>query len=290
MDRASVTKEKEQKYREGLLEALQAGNDVLRQGGSAVDAVTAAVVAMENHASFNAGKGGNLNVHGEHMQDAAIMEGKELKLGAIGAVQHIKNPVKLAKALMEHGKHTFLVGEGAKEFAIVRGLELEKPSYFTTEENLKEWQQHIQENYATGHDTIGAVALDQDGNLAAATSTGGLKNQLKGRVSDTPIVGGGTYANNEVCAVSCTGEGEVIMRGVLAHEVYALAKYAGEELQSASEKAVKMYEKYLKGDMGLVAVNPQGEVGFGFNTNIMRRGYSINGETPAIAIWDDESL
>ncbi len=290
MDRASVTKEKEKQYREGLKEALQAGNEVLRKGGSAVDAVTAAVVAMENNTAFNAGRGGNLNVHGEHMFDAAIMEGKALEIGAVAAVQHIKNPVKLAKAVMEHCKHNFLTGEGAKEFAIIRKLELEKPSYFTTEENLKEWQQHILENYTTGHDTVGAVALDQDGNLAAATSTGGLKNQLKGRISDSPIVGGGTYANNEVCAVSCTGEGELIMRGVLAHEVYALTKYAGEELQHASEKTVKMYKKLLKGDMGLVALNPKGEVGFGFNTNIMRRGYSINGETLAIAIWDDESL
>ncbi|GAB3812857.1 isoaspartyl peptidase/L-asparaginase family protein [Pontibacter rugosus] len=251
LDRDSVSKEKEQHYRKGLQEALEAGNAVLREGGSAVEAVTAAVVAMENNPAFNAGKGGNLNVHGENLFDASIMEGKELKIGAVGAVQHVKNPIKLAKAVMEHCKHNFLVVDGAKEFAIIQGLELEKPSYFTTEENLKDWQQSIPENYSTEHDTVGAVALDQNGNMAAATSTGGLKNQLKGRISDSPIIGGGTYANNDVCAVSCTGEGEVIMRGAIAHEVYALVRYAKEDLQAASDKAVRMHEKHLKVILGL---------------------------------------
>lgn len=290
LERSSVSKEKEQQYREGLQEALKAGNAVLERGGSAVDAVIAAVAVMEDNPHFNAGRGGNLNMHGENVFDAAIMEGGALKSGSVGSVQFVKNPVKLAKEVMENCEHNFLVDTGALEFAITKGLELEKPAYFVTEENLNDWQESIQKKYAKGHDTVGAVALDQAGNLAAATSTGGLKSQLKGRVSDSPIIGGGTYANNSSCAISCTGEGEVIMRGAIAHEVYALVKYAKENLQTASDKAVKMHAEHLKGDIGLVSVNPQGEVAFAFNTNMMKRGYSIGGEAPVVALWDNEEL
>jgi beta-aspartyl-peptidase (threonine type) len=288
--RANVSKEKEQKYREGLEEALKAGTAVLEKGGSALDAVTAAVVAMENNPHFNAGKGASLNIHGEATFDAAIMDGKNLRSGSVGNVPYVKNPIKLARVVMEKCKHTFLVGTGATEYALQHNLELEEPSYFITEEKLKEWRESDPSKLLNQHDTVGAVALDQEGNIAAATSTGGLDGQLKGRVSDSPVIGGGTYANNPYCAVSCTGKGEVIMRGVMAHEVYAMVKYASEGLQSASDKAIKMYDAYLKGDKGLVALNQKGEVAFGFNTNMMKRGYSIGGASPAVAIWDNEKI
>jgi len=286
--RGDVNKEQEQQYRQGLQEALKAGNAVLEKGGSALNAVTAAIEQMENNPFFNAGRGGNLDMHGVSTFDAAIMDGKDLRSGSVGNVRYVKNPVKLAKEVLETCKHTFLVGSGAEEFALTKGLELKEPAYFLTEKNLKDWKQSIDDNYPKGHDTVGAVALDQDGNLAAATSTGGLEGQLNGRISDSPVIGGGTYANNQTCAVSCTGEGEVIMRGAIAHEVYALVKYAGEDLQTASDKAVRMHEKFLKGDIGLVAVNQQGEVAFAFNTNMMKRGYSVGGDTPVVSLWDKE--
>ncbi|OKL38597.1 isoaspartyl peptidase/L-asparaginase family protein [Pontibacter flavimaris] len=289
--RAEVTKELENRYREGLEEALQAGNAVLEKGGSAIDAVAAAIERMEDNPLFNAGKGGSLNLHGENDFDAAIMDGHTLNVGSVGSVRYVKNPIKLAKEIMIRCKHSFLSGTGAEEYALTQGLELEKPSYFVTEEKQKEWHESVLGDHRQkSHDTVGAVALDQHGNLAAGTSTGGLENRLKGRISDTPIIGGGTYANNPYCAVSCTGEGEVIMRGATAHEVYALVKYAGEKLEKAADKAVTMYEELLQGDIGLIALNQQGEVAFAFNTNLMKRGYSISGKKPHIALWDTEKL
>ncbi|ARS34698.1 isoaspartyl peptidase/L-asparaginase family protein [Pontibacter actiniarum] len=288
--REDISKEQETQYREGLQEALAAGNAVLEKGGSALDAVVAAIEKMENNPLFNAGIGGNLNIHGETAFDAAIMDGKNLKSGSVGSIRYVKNPIKLARVVMEKCRHNFMVDTGAEEFALSQGLELKPPSHFVTEEKLKSWHQNYYDDYLKGHDTVGAVALDQNGNLAAATSTGGLNSQLKGRLSDSPLIGAGTYANNPYCAVSCTGKGEVIMRGVLAHEVYALVKYAGEGLQTASEKAVTMHKALLDGDMGLVSLNQQQEVAFAFNTNMMKRGYSLGGAAPLVALWDNEHI
>ncbi|WP_266205108.1 isoaspartyl peptidase/L-asparaginase family protein [Pontibacter kalidii] len=289
--REEVTKEQEKLYREGLEEALQAGSTVLEKGGSALDAVAAAIERMENNPLFNAGRGGSLNIHGETDFDAAIMDGRNLNSGSAGNVRYVKNPIRLAKEIMRNCKHSFLAGTGAEEFALAQGLELEKPSYFVTEEKLKAWHKSVlDEQQRKGHDTVGAVALDQDGNLAAGTSTGGLANRLKGRISDSPVIGGGTYANNPYCAVSCTGEGEVIMRGAIAHEVYAQIKYADERLQQAADQAITMHREFLKGDIGLIALNQQAEVAFAFNTNLMKRGYSIGGEKPKIALWNSEKL
>lgn len=263
---------------------------MLRKGGSAVDAVAAAITTMEDNPHFNAGKGGSLNKLGETDFDAAIMDGRNLNSGSVAGVRYVKHPIRLALEIMHNCPHSFLAGTGAEDFALARGLELVKDSYFVTEEKLKNWHKTVLEERLTDSDTVGAVALDQHGNTAAGTSTGGLMNRLKGRISDSPIIGGGTYAYNPHCAVSCTGEGEMMMRGVLAHEVYAQIKYAKEKLQAAADKAITMHEEFLKGDMGLIALNQQAEVAFAFNTNLMKRGYSIGGEQPKVAIWKKDKV
>ncbi|WP_461490769.1 isoaspartyl peptidase/L-asparaginase family protein [Pontibacter sp. HJ8] len=290
-----LDKEKEKKYREGLAEALKAGYEVLEKGGSAIDAVEAAVNCMEDNPLFNAGRGGSLTQRGETEFDAALMDGKTLRVGAVGAVRYVRNPISLAKLILQKCDHCLLVSTGAEEFALRHKLELQDPEYFVTPEKDKAWREKQLEGLAKKHkmagsmsDTVGAVALDQNGNLAAATSTGGLTDQMKGRVGDSPIIGGGTFANNEVCAVSCTGEGEVIMKGVLAHELYAMMKYAGDSVQSAADKAVKLHDDKLQGDKGLIAMDSEGKIAFGFNTGFMKRGYWEAEGEPFVALWEDE--
>jgi len=288
VNREQVSEQQQQALRQGLQEAINAGRAELEKGSSAIEAVVAAVRQMEDNPLFNAGKGGSLNRHGETRCDAAIMDGQHLKAGAVGALRHVKNPVLLAKAVMEHCRHTFMAGTGAEEFALAQGLPLVAPAYFVTQEKRHEWHQKSEQELPAQHDTVGAVALDQQGNLAAATSTGGLPHALKGRISDSPLLGGGTYANNPYCAVSCTGDGDTIMRGALAHEVYAMVKYAGENLQAAADKTIRLYDQHLKGDKGLIAMDPDGEIAFAFNTNLMRRAYAEAGQQAVIALWDDE--
>jgi len=288
MDPKDVSPEKEQKYKQGLQQALQAGYEILENGGSALDAVEAAVKSMEDFPLFNAGRGANLNEQGEPAFDAAVMDGKTLKAGAVCSIRYVKHPVSLAYALLQKSKPVLLSGEGAEEYAKGIGLDMEDPAYFITSERKEKWEEKEQEKLAEQHDTVGAVAIDKDGNLAAATSTGGLAYQHKGRVGDSPIIGSGTFAHNDYCAVSCTGEGEAIMRGVLAHEVYAMVKYAGESLQDACTKATKLYDAQLKGDKGIIAVSPTGEIALAFNTNQMKRGYRIQGGEPVVAVWKEE--
>ena len=285
----TVGPEKESQYKEGLEQALQAGYEILERGGSALDAVEAAVKSMEDFPLFNAGRGANLNEQGDPMFDAAIMDGKELKAGAVCSIHHVKHPIALARAVMQKSKHVLLTGEGAKEFAQSQGLEMEDPDFFITEEREKKWKEKQEEQLTGQHDTVGAVAVDKYGNLAAATSTGGLAYMHKGRVGDSPIIGGGTYAHNSYCAVSCTGEGEPIMKGVLAHEVYARVKYAGDSLQQACMEAIKLDDDKLQGDKGVIAVSPTGEIAIAFNTNQMKRAYRVEGEEPVVAVWKDES-
>ncbi|MFD3001502.1 isoaspartyl peptidase/L-asparaginase family protein [Pontibacter toksunensis] len=285
----TVGPEKEKKYKEGLKQALQAGYEILERGGSAMDAVEAAVKSMEDFPLFNAGKGANLNEQGDPMFDAAIMDGKELKAGAVCSIHHVKHPITLARAVMEESKHVLLSGEGAEEFAKDQGLEMEDSAYFITEEREKKWKEKQEEELTGQHDTVGAVAVDKNGNVAAATSTGGLAYMHKGRVGDSPIIGGGTYAHNAYCAVSCTGEGEPIMKGVLAHEVCARIKYAGNSLQQACSEAVKVDDDKLQGDKGIIAVSPTGEVAIAFNTNQMKRAYRVEGEEPFVAVWKGDN-
>jgi L-asparaginase / beta-aspartyl-peptidase len=293
--RSELDKEKEEKYRTGLAEALKAGYEVLEKGGSALDAVEAAVNSMENNPVFNAGVGASLTQRGETEFDAAIMDGNTLRVGAVGGVRYVKHPISLAKVILQKCDHCLLVSTGAEEFALRHKLELMDPEYFVTPEKDEAWREKQQEQLEVKKtmpgsmaDTVGAVALDMNGNLAAATSTGGLTDQLKGRVGDTPVIGGGTFADNEVGAVSCTGEGEVIMRGALAHEVCALMKYAGDSLQTATDKAVKLHEDKLQGDKGILSMDAEGNAAFGYNTGFMKRGYWAADEEPFVALWESE--
>lgn len=275
--------------RVGLGEALHAGWTILSQGGSALDAVEAAVRSFEENPHFNAGRGASLTRQGEAELDAAIMDGRTLQAAAVSGVKYVKHPISLARAVLEHSPHVYLGGEGALEFALEHGVPVAPPSYFQTDKTRSQWLALAQQEAApAGHDTVGAVALDLAGNLAVATSTGGLEGQAKGRVGDSPVLGGGTYASNDACAVSCTGDGEVIMRGALAHEVYALVKYKGLPLAEACQAALHLHDDKLKGDKGMIALDPLGRVAIEFNTNVMRRAYRVGEAEPYIAIFSEE--
>lgn len=288
-DKKDIPDEKEKAYRQGIEAALEAGWNILKEGGGALDAVEAAVRQLEDNPLFNAGKGAALSREGIVECDAAIMDGKTMKAGAVTCVRNVKNPVMLARKVMEKSKHVFLCSEGAEDFAGEQQLELRDQQYFITEERqeeLKEAQQQQEEK--SRHDTIGAVALDQHGNLAAATSTGGLTNKMKGRVSDSPCIGCGTFAINDVVAVSCTGEGEAMLQSVTAHEVYALMKYKQLDVQQACEEAIQVYAEKLEGDRNLIAVDPAGNIGIAFQTKLMFRGYRRKDEEPVIKVWQGE--
>jgi len=275
--------------RVGLGEALHAGWTILSQGGSALDAVEAAVRSFEENPHFNAGRGASLTRQGEAELDAAIMDGRTLQAGAVSGVKYVKHPISLARAVLEHSPHVYLGGEGALEFALEHGVPVAPPSYFQTDKTRSQWLALAQQEAAqAGHDTVGAVALDLAGNLAVATSTGGIEGQAKGRVGDSPVLGGGTYASNDACAVSCTGDGEVMMRGALAHEVYALVKYKGLPLAEACQAALHLHDDKLKGDKGMIALDPLGRVAIEFNTNVMRRAYRVGEAEPYIAIFREE--
>ncbi|MGI4742519.1 MAG: isoaspartyl peptidase/L-asparaginase family protein [Janthinobacterium lividum] len=276
--------------RVGLGEALHAGWLILHQGGSALDAVEAAVRSLEANEHFNAGRGASLTRQGEAEMDAAIMDGRTLQAGTVSSVKYVQHPISLARAVLEHSPHVALTGEGALELALERGLPLAAPAFFQTPKTRKQWLDLAQQESKklAGHDTVGAVALDQAGNVAVATSTGGIEGQAKGRVGDSPVLGGGTYATNEACAVSCTGDGEVIMRGALAHEVYALVKYKGLPLAEACQAAIALRDDELPGDKGIIAIDPQGHIALEFNTNVMRRAYRVGEAAPFVAIWRDE--
>jgi beta-aspartyl-peptidase (threonine type) len=237
------------------------------------------VRSLEDNEHFNAGRGSSFTRQGEVEMDAAIMDGRTLQAGA---VKYAQNPISVARAVMEHCPHVCLEGEGALELALECSLPVRPPTYFQTDKARQEWLENIQQEatHEQLHDTVGAVALDQAGNLAVATSTGGLEGQAKGRVGDSSVLGGGTYASNEACAVSCTGDGEIILRGALAHEVYALVKYKGLPLAEACQAALHLRDDELKGDKGFIAIE--------CNTNVMRCAYRVGTEEPFVAIWADE--
>lgn len=282
-----VTPEREKAYHEKLSEALQAGYTILTQNGTAIDAVEAAVRVLEDSPLFNAGKGSVFNSDGKNEMDAAIMNGKNLKAGAVAEVQTIRNPVTAAKAVMEQSKHVLLASHGAEKFAKECGLEIVDPSYFFDEERHKQWMATKDKDINTWagdsiplpsgasekkFGTVGAVALDSQGNLAAATSTGGINNKKFGRIGDCPIIGAGTYANNKTCAVSCTGEGEFFIRNVVAYDISALMEYKNLTLAQATTEVVKKVAQ-LGGEGGLVAIDAQGNISAPFNTASMFRGW-----------------
>lgn len=286
--REDISPEKEAGYRQGLQDALQAGWDVLNGGGTAVEAVEAAVCSLENNELFNAGRGGALTLTGQHEFDAAIMDGKTLKAGAVAGVKNVKNPIRLARTIMDRSRHVFISGAGAKEYAEAEGLEMVPDAYFTTQEKEQELEEEKEQLLAAPtKDTVGAVALDKYGNLAAATSTGGLTSQHDGRIGDSPLIGCGTYANNEVCAVSCTGDGESIIRAVIAHEVYALVKYKGLPIAEAAKQAREMYHDKIQKDRNLIALDAKGNIALEYETLLMFRAYRQGQADPYVAIWED---
>jgi len=253
-------------YCEGLERALERGYEVLRRNGSSLDAVTAAVVALEDDPLFNAGRGAVYNAAGRHELDASIMDGATRAAGAVAAVSRIRNPVLAARAVMEKSPHVLLAGKGAEDFARRHGLSLVSAKYFHTAARLAALRKGLKRH----HGTVGAVALDRRGNLAAATSTGGYTGKLAGRVGDSPIVGAGTYADNASCAVSGTGWGEAFIRVALAHEVSARMRHLNEPLQKAALSALRQSGR-LGGDGGLVAVTRRGDIAMPFTSEGMFR-------------------
>jgi L-asparaginase / beta-aspartyl-peptidase len=275
---------------EGLAEAVDAGYKILNHGGSALDAVEMAVKILEDNPLFNAGRGSALNCKGEVEMDASIMNGKNLKAGAVSMVRSVKNPISLARIIMNKTKHVLLSGYGALEVAKNSGIYLETDSYFITEhqqEQFKKFSKHdtvqqILEKKIYG--TVGAVALDKKGNLAAATSTGGTSNCLPGRIGDSCIIGAGCYANNATCAVSGTGEGEYLIRGVVAHTISIMVEL-NMSLQEACEHVIHTRNKHHKGHIGVISVNPLGEVGVSYNTKIMKRAWKSSDEELQVKIY-----
>src|SRR5437764_635785 len=280
-----LTPEMERELRAGLQRSLDAGHAVLTKGGSSLDAVVAAVRVLEDDPLFNAGRGAVFTSAGTHEMDAAIMDGKTLKAGAVGGLRRVKNPISLARAVLEESPHVMFVGEGAELFARQIGAELVDEEYFYTEER---WQalQRVQKAEADArssgkefavsdrdrHGTIGAVALDRAGNLAAATSTGGNTNKRPGRLGDTPIIGAGTYANNRSCAMSGTGDGEYFMRLVAGHKIAALIEHGGLPLARAAQAVIDQITE-MGGAGGLIAIDQSGNVALPFNTAGMYRGH-----------------
>lgn len=279
-------------YQAALAQALDAGASILRAGGSALDAVEAAVVVMEDEPLFNAGRGSVFNAAGEIEMDAAIMDGSNRKAGAVAAVRTVRNPVRLARAVMEHSPHVFLMGEGAERFAREQKIARAPASWFRTERRMNELKRARREDrIQLDHQgpppkfgTVGAVALDAAGNLAAATSTGGMTNKRWGRVGDSPVIGAGTYAANGLAAISGTGEGEYFIRLTIARDIAARMEFGGESLKDAATAVIDGLTA-AGGAGGVIAVDQAGNLAMPFNTPGMYRGVIRAGEQPEIAIY-----
>lgn len=267
-------------YKDALARALEAGHSVLQGGGTALDAATAAVAAMEDSPLFNAGRGAVYNADGRHEMDAAVMDGRTLRAGAVACVEKVKNPILAARAVMEHSRHVLLAGKGAERFAGRQGLKMVNQRYFGTAARFEA----LRRNLRSHHGTVGAVALDRDGNLAAATSTGGTTGKLPGRIGDSPLVGAGTYADNRACAVSGTGLGEAFIRALVAYDVAARMRYRGASLAVAARAALANVAK-LGGDGGLVAVDRRGNLAMPFNSQGMYRACIDRRGRRTIAIY-----
>jgi L-asparaginase / beta-aspartyl-peptidase len=287
--RESVPPELEQQYRAALRRALEAGYAVIQRGGEATDAVKAAVVTMEDDALFNAGKGAVFTTDGKHELDASIMDGDTLDTGAVTGVEHIKNPIELADTVRTASRHMFFAGYGAELFAMNRGFKLVTQDYFFTD---RRWQSLLaakagKSEFNFGLGTVGAVALDRESDLAAGTSTGGLTNKPTGRIGDSPVIGAGTYANNDTVAVSATGTGEFFIRQVVAHDISALIDYRRMSVRNAAETAIGKVGD-LGGDGGVIALGRRGELAMPFNTTGMFRGWVTKDGQIVVKIFGDE--
>lgn len=293
MSREALTPEREAVIRADLDRALDAGNEVLRKGGSALDAVTAAVVVLEDSPHFNAGKGAVFNAEGVNELDAAIMDGATLRAGAVAAIHRTRNPIRLARAVMERSKHVMMIGDGAEKFGESVGIEFVDPSYFRTEHRWQQLQDAKAREAAQaalprsyGYGTVGAVALDREGRIATATSTGGTTNKRWGRVGDTPVIGAGTYAG-ERCGVSATGTGEFFIRLMVAYDICARMAYRGDSLAVAAEEVVMKRLPALGGDGGIIALDAEGNISTTFNTSGMYRGWIRPDGSRGTAIFRD---
>ncbi len=291
-----ITPEQEAAYKKGLKQALDVGYAALEQNKTAVEAVELSIIEMENSPLFNAGKGSVFTNKGTHEMDASIMEGKTLHAGAVALVPNIKNPISLARQIMEKSEQVMLAGEGAIEFAKKMKCKFEQDSYFYDEFRFQQWQEvkgsdkvqldhSVNKNKKIG--TIGAVALDAFGNLAAGTSTGGVTNKKIGRIGDSPIIGSGTYANNNTCAISCTGTGEFFMRGIVAYDISCLMEYRGLSLEDACHEVVNNKLLKLGGDGGLIGVDANGNIAISYNTEGMYRAYKQIYKPEVIAIYKE---
>ena len=275
-----MTPVREKAYRDALDHALRMGHVILKEGGASLDAVEAAIRVLEDSPLFNAGKGAVFNADGQHEMDASLMNGADLRAGAVASVQNVKNPIHLARRVMDHSSHVLLSGNGAFEFAHKQKVQLEDDAYFFDELRYQQWKEvvgtdvmqldHSDKEKKFG--TVGAVALDSHGHLAAGTSTGGMTNKKWQRIGDSPIIGAGTYANDASCAVSCTGHGESFIRAVAAHDVHALTLYKGLSLQEAVRIVVHEKLPPLDGDGGLIAIDRNGNIVLDFNCSGMYRG------------------
>jgi beta-aspartyl-peptidase (threonine type) len=275
--RHTLTPQREQRYRDGLAAALDLGYSILEKGGSSLDAVAAAVRTLEDNPLFNAGRGAALTRDGAAELDAAIMEGRQQRAGAVAAVRHVQNPIELARRVMEKSRHVLLVGAGAEELALEEGLALVPNAYFRTEERQAQLESErsgrpVSDLFPSSQGTVGAVALDAAGDLAAATSTGGMTNKRQGRVGDSPIIGAGTYAKNGVCAVSATGHGEYFIRTVAAHHICAAVEYRGLTLREAVHELLHQKLRELGGSGGVIAIDAGGRIVTEFSTEGMFRG------------------
>lgn len=292
IDSNSITADEGKLYKEGLVEALQAGLYLLDQGENALDAVEAAVTILEDNPLFNAGKGSVFNYEGKHEMEASVMWGKTLDAGAVCSLRNVRNPVRLARMVIERSQHVFLNGAGAEEFAKEHGLPLEDDSYFfvtkrydqliDAKKNTRIQLDHVAENK---YGTVGAVALDRYGNLAAATSTGGLTNKNYGRIGDSPIIGAGTYANNDTCAISCTGNGEFFIRSVAAYDISCLMEYKSFTLKEACELVIMEKMVKMGGEGGVIAADKWGNVELLFNTIGMYRAYATDSIAPQVDVF-----
>ena len=284
--KSNMTAEQEQQYRDVLTKALKTGYEILQNGGSSLDAVEAVIRIMEDSPLFNAGKGAVFTNAGTNELDASIMDGKTRMAGAVARVSRVKNPISLARQVMVKTPHVMLVGDGAEAFAKEIGIELVEPSYFHTEKRWEQLQKAKSREEESGErknyldhtpdskfGTVGCVALDKDGNLAAGTSTGGMTNKRWGRVGDSPIIGAGTYADNATCAVSATGHGEYFIRGVVAYDIAAMMQYKNIPLNEAADMVIHQKLTEMGGTGGVIALDRMGNIAMPFNTEGMYRGY-----------------
>jgi len=298
--REHMTPELEKAYLQGLRDALAGGYTVLESGGSSVMAVKFAVTILEDNILFNAGRGAVFTKKGEHEMDAAIMDGKNLAAGAVAGVRNVRNPVELAFAVMRKSDHVFLSGEGANDFALKQGIKSEPDEYFFSQFRYDQWKQmRDSDNYSLDHSqrqleelmkdkkfgTVGAVACDGNGNIAAATSTGGMTNKKYGRIGDSPLIGIGTYANNKTCAISCTGHGEPFIKAVAAYDVSCLMEYKDLNITDAINEVVNSKLPKLEGEGGMIGVDANGNVALIFNSAGMYRGAKSSDGTSFVQIY-----